>query len=424
MSIAIQADSNLPQGYILVNGTAAATVRQNGTIVVPTLSATNTAITNITFSDSTTMNTAPNSFGFKNRIINGDMRIDQRNAGLSAVRVNTTGGTVAESYTIDRWQMYAYRWPNVFGTNNGVLSARQVPVNDLPGFSKALSINVATAANPISATDAFHIVQSIEGQNITDLAYGTSQAKTTTLSFWVKCSITGTFAGFVRVLNNTSPGVWPYIFTYTVNNTNTWEYKTITVPGNTVQKPNNDNIAGIQILFDFGSGVNFQTSSINQWLTTNTNTITNATGTTPLIATAGANIQFTGVQLETGPTATPFELRPIGAELALCQRYYFKNTADRPYTIFGAGVGVAGNQANFYSALPVPMRSIPTITQSTLRLYSGTIGFNVTGVDETLGSKNVASVGIQVASGLTAGQMYYLQALNSTSAYIDYSAEL
>jgi hypothetical protein len=236
------------------------------------------------------------------------MEIDQRNAGGSVTLNNTN------LYTVDRWQAAA-----IGGSGTGTATAQRVA--DAPaGFVYSLKYTVTNAKTP-AASDNFWIYQPVEGQNIIDFAFGTASAKTITLSFWVKSSLTGTFSGFLRA-QTAVPLYRSYVFNYTINSTNTWQYVTVTAAGDTGQVPALDNTCGISVLFDLGSGSNYQTSTLNSWQTGN---YYRSTSSTNLISTNGATFQVTGVQLELGSTATPFERRSIGQELAFCQRYYETN---------------------------------------------------------------------------------------------------
>ena len=233
------------------------------------------------------LNSGPIS-GTRNRIINGAMEFDQRNAGAS-VTVNN-----ASTYIVDRWA--AQTLNSASGT--GIASLQQV--TDAPsGLKSSLKCTVTTAKASPAVGDAFAIYQLIEGQNIIDFAYGTSAAKTVTFSFWVKSSLTGTFSGALRAYNATT--YRSYTFNYTINSANTWEYKTITATGDTGQVPSLDNTQGFAILFDLGNGSTYQTSTLNQWQTGN---YYKSTGSVSVISTLNATFQVTGVQLEVAVSYT------------------------------------------------------------------------------------------------------------------------
>jgi hypothetical protein len=230
------------------------------------------------------------------------------------------------------------------------------------GFTNYLGVT-SLSAYTIGAGESFSVQQRIEGYNIADLGWGTANAKTVTLSFWVRSSLTGTFGGVLR--NGASDRSYP--FTYTINSTNTWEYETITIVGDTTGTWLTTNGIGLSAVFSLGAGSSVS-GTAGAWAAGNFN---NATGATSVVGTNGATFYITGVQLEVGVTATSFDYRPYGQELALCQRYYQKtyNYAVRPgtaisansgiQTSFGtAGNGIVGNAVVF----PVVMRTDPTLT--------------------------------------------------------------
>jgi len=238
-------------------------------------------------------------FGFKNRIINGAMVIDQRNAGASV----SIDGTAP--YTLDRYLCQ--------DNTDGSFSVQQSSTAPT-GFNNSLLVTITGTDSSLTTTQFGRIVQRIEGYNIADLGWGTASAQTVTLSFWVRSSVTGTFSG---VLNN-SAGDRLYAFTYTINAANTFEYKTITIAGDTTGTWLTTNGTGIELNLSIGAGPS-RTVAAGAW---GTSLAYAATGQTNLFATASATWYITGVQLEKGSTATSFDYRPYGTELALCQRYY------------------------------------------------------------------------------------------------------
>ena len=254
----------------------------------------------LTFPDSSTQNTAATGFGFKNRIINGAMVIDQRNAGASVAFTTS-------AYTLDRWV-------GAVGTATGTTIQRST--TSTTGFSNSALITIGTGASPASGA-VNRIYQVIEGFNIADLAWGTASAATVTFSFWVRSSVTGTFSGALYGAST----IQSYPFNYTISTANTFEQKTVTIAGPTTGTWDFTNGAGIYVNFDLGSGTTFK-GTANAWAT---GTFTGVTGATNLCATTGATFYITGVQLEKGSTATSFDVRPYGTELALCQRYLEKS---------------------------------------------------------------------------------------------------
>jgi hypothetical protein len=186
-------------------------------------------------------------------------------------------------------------------------------ITDAPaGFLKSQKITSLATTTP-GATDYYFNVQRIEGLNVTHLGWGTVNAITLTLSFWVKSSLTGSFSGAFGNASFTRS----YPFSYTISSANTWEQKTVTVPGDTTGTWATDTSTGVQVLFDLGSGSS-RAGTANTW---SANDYRKVTGSVNVIGTNGATFYITGVQLEQGSTATPFERRPYGMELGLCQRY-------------------------------------------------------------------------------------------------------
>jgi hypothetical protein len=289
--------------------------------------------------DTASLNGGPLS-GARNRIINGDMRIDQRNAG--AVTVNS-------AYPVDRW-ILGY-------TTSGSVSAQYETASVPVGFQSAIKLTTTTADATTDATDQWNIQQWIEGFNAADLLFGTANAKTVTLSFWVRSSITGTFCA--TLLNYDGAAVnRSYVSEYTINVADTWEYKTITVPGDTSGTWLKGSDRGIGVRFGLTAGTSLQQTA-GSWSTGN---VVGSANQTQLLETLNATWYVTGVQLEPGTVATPFERRSYGQELALCQRYYIAETLSN--IRYGRDVAI-GKQSTVWVDFPVTMRVAPTTTQAT-----------------------------------------------------------
>ena len=296
--------------------------------------------------------TADSLQGFRNRIINGDMVIDQRNAG-AAVTINSTANT----YTLDRWTSSGQLTDGVFT----VQQSTTVPT----GFKNSLVATVTTADASIGATQSYLITQFIEGLNTYDFAFGTASASTVTLSFWVRSSLTGAFGGSIS--NSALDRVYP--FSFTINSADTYEQKTVTIAGDTTGTWLTDTGRGLAVRFSLGVGSDRKTTA-GAWAA---GTYFAPTGSVDLIATSGATFYITGVQLEAGSVATPFERRPYGTELALCQRYY-QNTYYNSVGVYSTTTGVALGCRHM-----VPMRAAPTVS-----LISGTtVTLDNWGVGET-----------------------------------------
>jgi len=363
----------------------------------------------ITFSDGSAQTSATRPF--LNRIINGAMVIDQRNAGASVT-------PTANAYTLDRWQATL--------TQASKFSFQQdaSAVTPPTGFNDYLGIT-STSAYSVVSSDVFTIRQSIEGFNTSDLDFGKSTAKTITLSFWVRSSLTGTFGGALK--NSAADRSYP--FTYTINSANTWEQKSITIAGDTTGTWLVTNGIGLIVSFGLGVGSTFN-GTAGAWAAGNFNS---ATGATSVVGTNGATFYLTGVQLEVGSTATSFDYRPYGTELALAQRYYYKVKASgNSYSNLGTGYNTATTTANIMVFFPVTLRIRPTALET-----SGTAGDYAIAHTNTATTCSVVptysaptnefqSLTIfTVSSGLTAGQgSRGCSELNNANAYLAWSAEL
>ena len=280
--------------------------------------------------------------GFKNRIINGAMVIDQRNAGASFAQTNG-------AYNLDRWSGDSYAGTPVTGKYTVQQNAGSVtPPTDFINYLGVTS--VATTAD--ASTNIFCVSQKIEGFNTADLAWGTANAKTVTLSFWVRSSLTGTFGGSVK--NSASNRSYP--FTYSISSANTWEYKTVTIAGDTTGTWVTNNGIGIWLNFGLGVGSSFS-GTAGAW---NSNNNVSATGATSVVGTNGATFYITGVQLEVGSVATPFERRPYGTELSLCQRYLPAIKASFASGVLGFGQAYNTTDAVITIPFPVSARIPPS----------------------------------------------------------------
>tara|TARA_R110000868_G_scaffold13553_8_gene63053 strand:- start:995 stop:2386 length:1392 start_codon:yes stop_codon:yes gene_type:complete len=284
----------------------------------------------------------------KNKIINGAMEIDQRNVGAAS-------STALNTYWLDRW--------NGGTSGTGVFTIQQSTTAPA-GFKNSMLITVTTADAAIATTDAYYFNQKIEGINCTDLNFGASTAKTITLSFWVRASVTGTYGG---VLSNSAINR-SYPFQYTVNTANTFEYKTVTVAGDTTGTWLTTTGVGLTLIFDLGSGATYQ-GAAGAWAAS---ALLTATGSTQMISTNGATLYISGVQIEAGALATSFERRQYGEELALCQRYYWKSFNQTTAPAQNVGI-LSGEITNFTMraganlivcpslSFPVTMRATPTV---------------------------------------------------------------
>ena len=288
----------------------------------------------------------------RNKIINGSMRIDQRNAGASVT-------PTANTYTVDRWICVI--------TQSSKFSIQQNAGSVTPpaGFSNYLGVT-SLSSYSVAASDVFSLSQVVEGYNVSDLAQGTSNAKSFTISFWVRSSLTGTFGGAIS-------GGQIYPFSYTISSANTWEYKTITIPGSTAGTWNTTNGAGLTLRLSLGSGSTYS-GTAGAWGSTD---YYSTTGAVSVVGTNAATFYITGVQLEVGSVATTFEHRSFGDDLRGCQRYY------QIFSTGGAGTATAGSQTNSAHCgvtFPVEMRDTPTITVGTASTSTNCTSFGAAAI--------------------------------------------
>jgi hypothetical protein len=319
----------------------------------------------------------------RNKIINGAMVIDQRNAGAAVTIVND------DRFAVDRFF--------VRGDASGVSGTIQRSTVAPAGFNSSYFINIVTGGT-IASSDRGFLGQSIEGFNVADFNFGSSNATAVTFSFWVRTSLTGTFSGALQNDAQTRS----YVFTFVVNSADTWEYKTITIAGDTAGTWVTDNGNGLRVNIDIGNGSDTRTATTGAWQTGN---FRGSTGSLSLLNVSGATFYITGVQLEAGTVATPFEHRSFGQELALCQRYFCKtyqqDTVPGATGTTGVGALFTPNPVtNSYPILgtwnfPSTMRATPTIV-----LYNpstGAVG-GFLGDSTNFSSASVGSAGQRGAS--------------------------
>jgi len=402
------APSSLAQGEVAINvtdkkvwvGNAATTpVQLLGTGASGNFSAltctTLTASGEIT--QSNTFNSA-STFGFKNRIINGAMMIDQRNAGASVTPTDA-------QYTLDRWMFRVSQASKLTTQQN------QGSVTTPTGLLSYLGIT-SSSSYSIASGDFFAVTQRIENFNLSDLGWGTASASPVTLSFWVRSSLTGTFGGSIY----NGSGNRSYPFTYTISATNTWEQKSVTIAGDTSGTWfANNNGSGMSVNFGLGVGSTYSATA-GAW---NSSLTFSATGATSVVGTNGATFYITGVQLEKGSTATSFDYRPYGTELALCQRYY--QTVNN-----FIGLGTGANVVNGMVTAPIVMRTQPSFGLTGAYSISDYFSTDHTQSSGAISLFNATTTGAAISltnfSGITSTRTYLSRFLNSN--LITMSAEL
>jgi hypothetical protein len=350
--------------------------------------------------------------GRRNLIINGAMQVAQR--GTSATL--TTG-----KFTLDRFKTQTVHMDELVGT--------MTQDSDAPnGFSSSLKITTTTAETSIESNEYLYITQIIEAQDLQHLAFGTSDAKPITLSFWIKSSQTGVFGVSLYTQDNTGIAN----STYTINTASTWEYKTITFTGDTSRAINNDNGVGMYVNFHLAAGSNFTSGITDESFEVYTDAkwagghVQNG-----VITTASATWQITGVQLEVGSVATPFEHRSYGEELALCQRYAVMfGDSGAPYSFYGSGAAYSTTNVSVSIPLPVPMRAVPTVSfpgSGDVKFYRGSTG-HITALSNLTGGNPEATTEFGayyfVGTGLTANTFGKVLSSNSTATRILFTAEL
>jgi hypothetical protein len=349
-----------------------------------------------------TISTA-NTYGFKNRLINGQMQIDQRTAGAVSTPVNNTYPSV------DRYKYY-------LGAASKC-TTQQLTASPPANFTSYLNIT-STSAYTVGASESFFITQIIEGFNVADLGWGTANAKSVTLSFWVQSSLTGTFGGAVVNYGQTTN----WTFAYTITAANTWQQVSVTLTGPTTGSWSlGTNSPSMYVAFSFAAGSSAQGAASTSWATVGAGVFA-PTGQVNLVGTNGATWNITGIQLEVGSQATSFDFRSIGTELALCQRYFQSRAG---YNVV-MGSRYSTNLLFFSYALPVVMRTTPTVSNA-----SGWSALNATASESSGGSTLYAvststggNVDVIINSSFNPAGYVYIIDHSSTTVPTLFSAEL
>jgi hypothetical protein len=339
--------------------------------------------------------------GMRNRIINGDMRIDQRALGT----VSASG-----NYVLDRFLNYR---------SGGAYSVQQS--TDAPaGFTNSMLMTNTTTASP---TTYSFFGQVIEGNNIADLNFGTANASAITVSFWVKSSVVGVYS--ISITNGNGDRAYPA--TYTINNANTWEKETITIPGDTTGTWATNNTSGLFLRINLGSPSS-RTAAAGSWVAGNYDGANGSTGATTWANTLNATFYVTGVQLEKGSAATAFENRQFGQELALCQRYYEIGGNNAPTQVEGGGTNVWISIQYKVNKRATPTFALTSASNLALRYY-GTAGYAVTGAAFVTGYIGTTSAMVRYSgfSSLTTSASMFTSGTTDATPTVDpfsISAEL
>jgi hypothetical protein len=345
---------------------------------------------------------------FKNRIINGDMGIAQRGTG------SVTNDAAQNLYPVDRFIIY--------GNVSSKFTAQQNAGSVTPpvGFTNYLGCT-SSSAYTVGSSDLFFILQKIEGLNVADLGWGTASAQPVTLSFWARSSLTGTFGG--SITNDAQNRSYP--FSYTISAANTWEYKTITIAGDTTGTWLTTNGAGVQLNFSLGAG-STRSGTAGSWSGSG---LFSSTGAVSVVGTSGATLYLTGVQLEKGTVATSFDYLPYGTELMLCQRYY-RVLASGTNKVIGLGTYYSSSAIYTPIQLPIEMRASPTLVQASgiseqFAIYrnTGNDPFGSFFLDNSDSLRAVELANATEVSG-TAGWSGMVRTFNTAGSFISLTAEL
>ena len=344
-------------------------------------------------------------FGFKNRIINGNMAITQGAAAATITPAVTSA--YATNYPVDRFEV-------IVGAASKLTTAQSSTA--ATGFNFSTLITSSSSYDPVGATEIFAIRHKIEGFNTSDLAFGTVNAQKITLSFWVRSSVTGTFGGSIQ--NSAANRSYP--FTYTINVIDTFEYKTITIPGDTsgtwIGATN-----GIGLTINFGLGVGATYSgTANAWAGADYRSATSATS---VVAANLRTFYITGVQVEKGSTATSFDYRSIGTEQALCERYYWKSAVGT-YNSVGSGVVTGASQVSIYIKYPTTMRSSPTVSYSGTDYVFSTAPTTVTSLSSSYSGNFSGRFDFVPVGTLTVGQGSIFFTEQTGTNFVQATAEL
>ena len=366
----------------------------------------------------TYMATSGRPFSNRNIIINGAMEVAQRNVTFSGITTNQSG-----YYTADRWRLQVSSsvgiWTmNVESSTSGFSTT---------GFSNSANLICTTNQGTFNTGEELVLQQRIEGSNLQEIKKGTANAESVTVSFWTKSSNTGTY--ICELLDNANNR--QISKTYTINTAGAWEKKTVTFPPDTTGQITANNALGVTLNFWALAGSDFTSGTLNSSAWATTVNVNRAVGQTNLGSQAGNYLAITGVQMETGTVATPFERRPLVTELALCQRYHMRY---KNYDILAAGYITSTTTATVIFHLPVTLRASPSSSLDINNFSQITLdhGANATALSANPTTSGVGAavmpVYCTVASGLTLGQGCVISGMGGAGgfpdAFIGFDAEL
>tara|TARA_R100000234_G_scaffold43125_1_gene25572 strand:+ start:629 stop:1741 length:1113 start_codon:yes stop_codon:yes gene_type:complete len=337
----------------------------------------------------------------RNIVINGAMQVAQRGTSF-------TGFGASVNWSLDRFFTYH--------NSDGAFTISQESSVVPTGFKNSLKILITTADASITASQRLIVGTRFEGSSVSHLNFGTANAETITLSFYVRSSITGTHGA---VLGNGSDNR-AYPFTYTISSADTWERKSITIPGDQTGTWVTNNNKGMQIVWGLGVGTSFSASA-GSWGAGDINSATGAT--TDVLGTVNSTWYLTGVQLELGTVATPFEHKSYGDELLRCQRYFYAVDNSDPYHMIAHGAAASSTLFIGIMAAPVTFRGVPDLTASGSYEFAGAIGGDAATliITDPTTSNNIQ---VRANGSFTSGQGGYLRNKNDTNAKFELDAEL
>ena len=340
----------------------------------------------------------------RNKVINGAMTISQRGASFAAAN---------NVFTLDRYK--------IFGSHNGAVTVTQSATSP-DGFAKSLKVDVTTADTSIAAGQYIQLNHRIEAQDLQDLAYGTSAAKTITVSFYVRSNVTGNYSFAIQLPDNSNKQV---SLVYTINSANTWERKTFSIAGDTSGGINDDNGNGFNIFWNLAIGSQYTSGTQRSAWHAYADADFAAGHAVNLLSSTSNEWHLTGVQIEVGSVATPFEHRSIGEELARCHRYCYRQT-NSAWAHFAIGQFASSTQVRAPYFYP-KMRAAPTITFNNLYADNEMSGG---GAVQSVASNKLSADGgsinwtIPSHSNGNQGRVCAIEADGSGSSYIQLTAEL